>query len=125
MIWPFKQCEDISLKTGCWLFIGAQHANGVGAALHYASPRLIKDGRQETNELASQFLQLIKDVSDSRKIDVLELQTQLRKSQHEMATMEESRISTEAKLQAALKELESMRAQEHIEQYRASLGLAP
>jgi len=84
---------------------------------------LIKDGCQETNELASQFLQLIKHVSDSRKVDVLELQSQLRKSQQEIATIEESRNSAEVKLQAALQD--NLRAQELIEQYRASLGLAP
>jgi hypothetical protein len=88
---------------------------------------LIKDGSQETNEFATQFLQLIKHVSDSRKVDVLELQGQLRKSQHEMAAMEESRNSAEAKLQAALKEMERLRAtsQQQIEDYRTGLGLAP
>ena len=121
------QCEDISLKTGCWLFVGAQHANAAGGALHYASPRLIKDGCQETNDFASQFLQLIKHVSDSRKVDVLELQGQLRKSQQEISAMQESQNSTEAKLQAALKEMETLKAisQQQIQQYRANLGLAP
>lgn len=114
------------MKTGCWLFIGAQHANAVGGALHYASPRLIKDGCQETNDLASQFLQLIKQVSDSRKVDVLELQGQLRKHQQEMASMEESKNSAEARLQVALKEMEQLKmtTQQQIQEYRASLGLA-
>jgi hypothetical protein len=66
---------------------------------------------------------LIKHVSDSRKVDVLELQSQLRKSQQEIVTIEESRNSAEVKLQAALQD--NLRAQELIEQYRASLGLAP
>jgi hypothetical protein len=116
------------MKTGCWLFIGAQHANAVGGALHYASPRLIKDGCQDTNDIASQFLQLIKHVSESRKIDVLELQGQLQKSQQEMAEMKESQDFTEAKLQAALKEMETLKAltsRQQIQEYRSGLGLAP
>lgn len=77
-----------------------------------------KDGRQEANDYASQFLQLVKNVSDSRKVDVLELQGQLRKSQQEAA-------DTGAKLQAALKDLEALKAtnDQQIQEYRASLGL--
>jgi hypothetical protein len=115
------------LKTGCWLFIGAQHANAQGGALHYASPRLRKDGLQETNDFASQFLQLMKRVSESRKVDVLELQGQLQKSQQEMFTMQESKEHTESQLLAALREIEMLKAtsQQQIEGYRVSLGLAP
>jgi hypothetical protein len=44
-----------------------------------------------------------------------------------MVAMEESRNSAEAKLQAALKEMERLRAtsQQQIEDYRTGLGLAP
>jgi len=98
----------------------------VGGALHYASLRLIKDRCQETNEFALQYLQLIKHVSDSRKVDVLELQGQLQKSQHDRAALEESKNSAEAKLQVALEEMERLRAtsQQQIQEYRTSLGLA-
>lgn len=113
------------MKTGCWLFVGAQHANALGGALHYASPRLRKDGRQETNDFASKFLHLLKNVSDSRKVDVLELQGQLRKTQQEMSVMQESKIDAEARLQAALTELETLKTtnQQKIQGYRATLGL--
>lgn len=95
--------------------------------LHYASPRLRKDGLQETNDLASQFLQLMKRVSDSRKIDVLELQGELQKSQQEITAMQESKEHAEAQLQVALQEIEMLKAtsQQKIQAYRASLGLAP
>jgi predicted nuclease with TOPRIM domain len=88
---------------------------------------LRKDGRQGTNDLASQFLHLIKQVTDSRKVDVLELQGQLQKSQQEMMALEDSKTRAEAKLQAALKELEAMKttSQQQLQMYRANLGLAP
>jgi hypothetical protein len=88
---------------------------------------LRKDGLQETNDLASQFLQLMKRVSDSRKIDVLELQGELQKSQQEITAMQESKEHAEAQLQVALQEIEMLKAtsQQKIQAYRASLGLAP
>lgn len=120
------QCEDISLKTGCWLFVGAQHANALGAPLHYASPRLRKDGRQETNTFASDFLQLMKNVSESRKVDVLKLQGQLRKTELDMAIMQQSKEQTEAQLHSALQELATLKRTnpQQIQDYRATLGLA-
>lgn len=69
----------------------------------------------------------MKRVSDSRKIDVLELQGQLQKSQQEMTAMQESKEHTEAQLQAALQEIEILKAtsQQKIQAYRTSLGLEP
>jgi len=121
-----NQCEDVSLKTGCWLFIGAQHANASAGALHYASPRLIKDGRQETNAFATQFLQLMKQVSDARKVDVLELQGKLQKTEREMTAIEESKKNAEVMLEAALEELQALKAKndQQIQDYRSRLGLA-
>jgi len=86
---------------------------------------LRKDGLQETNELALQFLQLMKRVSDSCKIEVLELQGQLRKSQHEMSAMQESKGLAEAQLQVALQEIEILKAmtQQKFQAYCAVLGL--
>ena len=114
------------MKTGCWLFVGAQHANALGGALHYASPRLRKDGRQDTNNFASQFLELMKGVSDARKVDVLALQSQLRKSQQEIAAMQQSNVDVQQKLQAALKKIDTMQttSQQQIQDYRTSLGLS-
>jgi len=119
------QCEDISLKMGCWLFVGAQHANALGAPLHYTSPHLHKDGRQETNTFASDFLQLMKNVSESRKVDVLKLQGQLRKTELDMAIMQQSKEQTEAQLHSALQELATLkRTNPQQIQDRATLGLA-
>lgn len=69
----------------------------------------------------------MKQVSESRKVDVLELQGQLRKSQQEIAAVQESKATAEAQLHVALRELETMKTtnQQQIQAYRATLGLAP
>ena len=104
-----------------------QHATASGGALHYASPRLKKDGRQETNKLATQFLQLTKQVSDNRKIDVLELQNKLKNTEREKEAIEESKRLAETRLKEAVEELETvkMRNEQAIHDYRLRLGLAP
>ncbi|KAF9521593.1 hypothetical protein CPB83DRAFT_753114, partial [Crepidotus variabilis] len=53
-------------ETSCWLFVGAQHAAASGGTIHYASPRLCREGGSEINDLATQFLQVIKDIIDRR-----------------------------------------------------------
>lgn len=124
------KCENISLQTGCWLFIGAQHANATGKPLHYASPRLRKDGQMNTNEFATQFLQLIRQVTEARKINVLELQNQLRRSEQEKAVIEESKVNAELKLRAVVDELEALKARNEREalflhERRQGSGLPP
>jgi SMC interacting uncharacterized protein involved in chromosome segregation len=124
------KCENVSLQTGCWLFVGAQHANATGKPLHYASPRLRKEGHHNTNELATQFLQLIRQVSDARKVDVLELQNKLRRSERDKAQMEQSKNVAEQKLQAAVDEIEALKAKnekelQFVRNHRQDLGLAP
>ena len=96
-------------------------------ALHYTSPHLKKDGRQETNKLATQFLQLIKQVSDNRKIDVLELQNKLKNTEREKEAIEESKRLAETRLKEAVEKLETvkMRNEQAIHDYHLRLSLAP
>ncbi|KAF9531638.1 hypothetical protein CPB83DRAFT_751306, partial [Crepidotus variabilis] len=53
-------------ETSCYLFVGAQHSAANKPPIHYASPRLRKEGGSVTNDLATQFLQVIKQLIDSR-----------------------------------------------------------
>lgn len=107
--------------------MGGQHSNATGAPLHYASPRLRKDGLHEANALATQFLQLMKQVSDGRKVDILDLQKQLLDSEREKGELQKTQGDMESRLQAAVEELKNVKEREQraIEEYRQQLGLPP
>jgi SMC interacting uncharacterized protein involved in chromosome segregation len=80
--------------------------------------------------LATQFLQLIRQVSDARKVDVLELQNKLRRSERDKAQMEQSKNVAEQKLQAAVDEIEALKAKnekelQFVRNHCQDLGLAP
>jgi hypothetical protein len=109
------------MKTGCWLFIGAQHAAASGGTLHYASPRLKKDGRGEIGPFTTQYLQILKNIQDVRKVDVLQLQDKLMKTQQEKDAAQQS----ETKLRVELDQLhsEKEKAEILIQEYRSRLGL--
>ena len=110
------------------MFIGAQHANAKGQPLHYASPRLRKDGRRATDELATQYLELIKQVSEARKVDLLEVSKKLKQSQQDTTRMQDLKNEAELKLKTAVDELgdlkvKSQRDAELILNYKKRLGL--
>ena len=69
----------------------------------------------------------MKCILDLYKIDVLELQSELQKSQQEITAMQESKEHAEAQLQVALQEIEILKATspQKIQAYHPSLGLAP
>lgn len=117
------------MKTGCWLFVGAQHAAGVGGAIHYASPRLRRDGNNQTADLATDFLQLIKYVADGKKADVLELQLKLDQSEQSKISIQNEANKISDEMDHVRNELEASRMKEEanirlIEEYRARLGLS-
>ncbi|HEY8733852.1 MAG TPA: hypothetical protein VIL90_04755 [Puia sp.] len=69
----------------------------------------------------------MRQVSESRRVDVRQLQTQLQQSRQENAAMEASKGDVEARLEQALKEIEALKGTslEQIQEYRANLGLPP
>ncbi|KAF9552827.1 hypothetical protein CPC08DRAFT_606258, partial [Agrocybe pediades] len=52
--------------TGCWLFIGAQHAGGRRSTLHYTSPRLARDAPKHILHIVNEFSDLIDCLQASR-----------------------------------------------------------
>jgi hypothetical protein len=60
LFWPSHtyrmfQCERLSHETGCWLFIGAQHAHASSPFVHFASSWICCDAAKEITEIASRF----------------------------------------------------------------------
>ncbi|KAF8203234.1 hypothetical protein BJ912DRAFT_348887 [Pholiota molesta] len=92
-----EQCEDISLKTGAWLFVGAQHPGATGGSINYSSPRLRRDGGQKTSDFATMFLKLIKKVADTKRKDTFEFQKIIEAEREKMEQVQ--------------KDLEAVRAQ--------------
>ncbi|KAF9541869.1 hypothetical protein CPC08DRAFT_650441, partial [Agrocybe pediades] len=85
-------------KTGCWLFIGAQHPGAVGSSLHYSSPRLLRDGRQAHEDIVNDFDGLMSDLVAARRADALQLRSQLRQTLKEKETLEARLKSIEARM---------------------------
>lgn len=67
----------------------------------------------------------MRQVSESRRVDIRQLQSQLQKSQLEIAAVEATKDEIEMKLEQALKEIEALKGTslERIQDYRANLGL--
>jgi hypothetical protein len=80
-----NKCEQVSHETGCWLFLTAQHANSTSPFIHYTSPRLRRESKQEVAGLATEFGKLFGSLTTSRRQDAKELHLKLIASQEEQA----------------------------------------
>jgi predicted nucleic acid-binding Zn-ribbon protein len=69
----------------------------------------------------------MKQVSDGRKVDILDLQKQLLDSEREKGELQKTQGDMESRLQAAVEELKNVKEREQraIEEYRQQLGLPP
>ncbi|KAF9521278.1 hypothetical protein CPB83DRAFT_778957, partial [Crepidotus variabilis] len=114
--------EELSAETSCWLFIGAQHAAARGSPIHYASPRLRRDGGPETNDLATNLLQLIKQVEDRRRIDVMELQKNLREMELHKSALSQQVFELEMRVQN--EQQKHRQDQERLIEYAERLGIS-
>ncbi|KAJ7755080.1 hypothetical protein DFH07DRAFT_690873, partial [Mycena maculata] len=73
------QCEDLATETSCWLSFSAQHINTNEGFFHYTSPRLLRDGKKDMEDIASN-LNLMK----GRQNDALALTKQLATTTQEL-----------------------------------------
>ncbi|KAJ7303755.1 hypothetical protein DFH08DRAFT_612683, partial [Mycena albidolilacea] len=49
------QCERLSSETGCWLHFSAQYMFATEPFLHYASPRILKEAKQDVEQITNYF----------------------------------------------------------------------
>jgi hypothetical protein len=82
LFWPSHtyrmfQCERLSHETGCWLFIGAQHAHASSPFVHFASSRIRRDASKEITEIASRFNGLCSALIAARRQKALVLAQRL------------------------------------------------
>ncbi|KAH9477987.1 hypothetical protein JR316_0010220 [Psilocybe cubensis] len=83
-----EKCEDLSKQTGCWLFIGAQHATARSGAISYASPRLRRDAAAQAGNIGTQFSSITRNLIQARIQDNVNLQQQLEESRRHAEEME-------------------------------------
>ncbi|KAF6756413.1 hypothetical protein DFP72DRAFT_846727 [Ephemerocybe angulata] len=78
-----ERCEDIARKTGCWLFIGAQHITAQNGMVHYVSPRLVSDAPEEIEDITNELDDLIRGLRKSRRHDALRVCVELAEAERE------------------------------------------
>ncbi|KAJ7075682.1 hypothetical protein B0H15DRAFT_756312, partial [Mycena belliarum] len=50
--------EALAHETSCYLFIAAHHMHATEPFIHYSSPRILRDGKTEIQEITNSFNQL-------------------------------------------------------------------
>ncbi|KAJ3562027.1 hypothetical protein NP233_g9830 [Leucocoprinus birnbaumii] len=76
-----SRTERASIETDCYMLIMAQQATGSSATIHFASPRLRREGLQETADLINQFQTLMTNLVLAKRNETLALAKQLQKAQ--------------------------------------------
>ncbi|KJA26612.1 hypothetical protein HYPSUDRAFT_96632, partial [Hypholoma sublateritium FD-334 SS-4] len=79
--------------TGCWLFVGMQHATARAAPLHYASPRLRNDAPAAVADFASELCTTMNNLLDARRRDTFEVEQNLRALEVEKGNLEQVVVS--------------------------------
>jgi hypothetical protein len=117
----FHQLEQISAETNCWMFVAAQHPNGILPFINYTSPRLRKDAKGDAQQLVNEFQVLISGLIHARRKDALELGKTLAKANEENARVE---LKLGA-VREAMQKQESEWASKDLEiaEYKARLGM--
>ncbi|KDR72063.1 hypothetical protein GALMADRAFT_213511 [Galerina marginata CBS 339.88] len=110
-----EKCDDLSLQTGCWLFIGAQHPTARSAAIHYASHRLRRDAPGQSGQIATQFCQLTQNLLASKNQDMLQLQTQLEESRKRSEAVENELMAAQKDREGLESKLRSLMALYNVE----------
>jgi hypothetical protein len=62
------------------MFFAAQHPSGTSPFIHYSSPRLRKDAKEDTQRLVNDFGIMVKGLLHARRKDALELGKTLAKA---------------------------------------------
>jgi phage-related tail protein len=124
----------LSTETSCWLFIAAQHTHAEGSFYHYTSPRLLREGKSDIEDITNQFNKLFAKIQAARLTDALAMHKRLQEAEGKTAEAEEKVASTSRALATTVGELErvtsDLEAQERLiehqnaqlEQFKAMLG---
>ncbi|CAK5276916.1 unnamed protein product [Mycena citricolor] len=119
------RCERLSLETGCWLQLSAQHLFASGGFLHYTSPRLRKEAKPEVEKITTDLNRLYLKLIAARHQDTRAMQEKLQQAEQSqklaessLATVQQAEAEAcnraqlaELRLEAQRKELDILRKQ--------------
>ncbi|KAJ7787132.1 hypothetical protein B0H13DRAFT_2299186 [Mycena leptocephala] len=72
-----ERCERLSNETGCWLHFSAQHMFATEPFLHYASPRILKEAKQDVEQITNHFNRTFLTLIAARNADTKEMHKKL------------------------------------------------
>ncbi|KAJ3567220.1 hypothetical protein NP233_g6510 [Leucocoprinus birnbaumii] len=89
--------ENLSVETGCWIYIAGQHATAVTPFLHYASPRLCAKAGPELQVLQNNCSHLMKVLMSAHRHEVMEVSMELEAKKQELDCSEQlAKAATQA-----------------------------
>ncbi|KAK7059855.1 hypothetical protein R3P38DRAFT_3252100 [Favolaschia claudopus] len=105
-----ERCERMSNETGCWLYFTAQHLFAHAPFLHYASPRLLKEGKKDTEQLTNHFNKLFATLIALRNEESKDMHKRL------LSAEDDKKAATEALAAAQDSEREAVQRAQSSEQ---------
>jgi hypothetical protein len=114
------------METSCWLVVLAQHPNAASHFIHYESPRLRREAKNDTKELLENFNITISSLMNARRRDAIEMGKALalaeRQKSNADAEVESSRQALERQTEMLRrKEMEMAEKDAIIAKYKALL----
>ncbi|KAJ6477492.1 hypothetical protein DFH09DRAFT_1108600 [Mycena vulgaris] len=104
-----ERCEDLAQETSCWLFFTAQHVNANEPFLHYSSPRLLRDGKSDIEDITNEFNKLFISLSAARQREAFEMSKKLQDAEAKHASTSKILESTTQDLEVARSEGEEQK----------------
>ena len=120
---PPLQCEAISVETGCWLYIGAQHLTATAPFSHYSSPRLRQEGLAELNSIHNQLSQTMVALVAARRQEAKSLALDLAATRAHLLSANDRATHSEQALIAA--QADAARKDEWIAKLEAMVAAIP
>ncbi|KAF7773698.1 hypothetical protein Agabi119p4_5865 [Agaricus bisporus var. burnettii] len=88
------QAENLSVETGCWLYVVGQHTTATTPFVHYVSPRFREDATKEVNIIHNNFSRTISALISSRRRTVTDVTMELDSTRARLVEMKERRSAS-------------------------------
>ena len=93
-----NQCEDISIATSCWLFVGAQHISAKAPTIHYTSPRLLEEAPEFAEEQINTFNDQMNMLLRARRSDAVAVTAELLAAEEKNKRLEKELLEVKERL---------------------------
>ncbi|KAK7030570.1 hypothetical protein R3P38DRAFT_2774890 [Favolaschia claudopus] len=106
-----ERCERLSNETGCWLYFSTQHVFAQKPFLHYTSPRLLKEGKKDAEQITNHFNKLYASLIACRNEDSKQLHKRLVSAEEEKKAATDALAAARSAEQVAIQQAESSQQQ--------------